>query len=61
MTGVLRGLEPVRVNAMVLDGSDYSLDHTLLRGALGRDELVAQAIAFDEGFVTSGGENQSVV
>lgn len=49
------------VNALVLEDSDDSLDHAVLLGAEGRDELLVQAITFDEGFVTSGGENQSVV
>lgn len=60
-TGVLQSLEPVAMNALILEGSDDPLDHAVLLGAVGRDELLAQAVAFDQGRVTSAGEDQSVV
>ena len=59
--GVLQGLEPVTVNALVFEGSDDPLDQAVLFGAVGRDELLLQAIAFDEGRVASAGEDQAVV
>ena len=57
-TGVLQGLEPVAVHALLLEGSDDPLDHTVLLGAVGRDELLAQPVAFDQGRVASAGEDQ---
>ena len=60
-TGVLQGLEPVAVHALLLEGSDDPLNHTVLLGAVGRDELLAQAVAFDQGRVASAGEDQAVV
>ena len=60
-TGVLQGLEPVTVNALVFEGSDDPFDHAVLFGAVRRDELLAQAVAFDQGRVASAGEHQAVV
>ena len=60
-TGVLQGLEPVAMNALILEGSDDPLDHAVLLGAVRRDELLAQAVAFDQGRVASAGEDQAVV
>ena len=59
--GVLQGLESVTMNALVLEGSDDPLDHAVLFGAVGRDELLTQAIAFDQGRVATAGEDQSVI
>lgn len=59
--GVLQGLEPVAMNALILEGFDDPLDHAVLLGAVGCDELLAQAIAFDQGRVAAAGEDQSVV
>ena len=59
--GVLQGFESVAMNALILEGSDDPLDHTVLLGAVRRDELLAQAVAFDQGRVASAGEDQSVV
>lgn len=60
-TGVLQGLEPVAMNAFILEGSDEPLGHAVLLGAVGCDELLAQAIAFDQSRVALAGEDQSVV
>ena len=59
--GVLQGLEPVTMNALVLEGPDHPLDHAVLLWAVGRDELLAQAVAFDQGRVASACEHQTVV
>ncbi len=59
--GVLQGLEPVAMNALIFEGSDDPFDHAVLFGAVGRDELLPQAIAFDQGRVASAGEDQAVV
>ena len=60
-TCVLQGLKPVTMNALILYGSDDSLDHAVLLGAVRRDELLAQAVAFDQGRVASAGEDEAVV
>ena len=59
--GVLQGLEPVTVNALIFEGSDDTFDHAVLLGAVGRDELLAQAIAFNQGRVAAACEDQAVV
>ena len=59
--GVLQGLEPVTMNALIFEGSDDPLDHAVLFRAVGRDELLPQAIAFDEGRIASAGEDQTVI
>ena len=59
--GVLQGLEPVTMNALIFEGSDDPLDHAVLLRAVGRDELLAKAIAFDEGRVAAACEDQAVV
>lgn len=51
--GVLQGLEPVAVNALIFKGSDDPLDHAVLFRAVGRDELLAQPIAFNQGRVAA--------
>ncbi len=59
--GVLKALESMTVNALVLEGSDDPLDHAvLLRGVRG-DEFLLQPIAFDQGGVTAASEDQSVI
>jgi hypothetical protein len=60
-TGVLQGLESMTTNALILEGSDDPLDHTvLLRGVRG-DELLLQPTALDQGGVASAREDQAVV
>lgn len=59
--GVLQGLEPVTVNALIFEGSDDPFEHAVLFGAVGRDELLGQALAFNQGRVASAGEDQAVV
>ena len=43
--GVLQGFKPMAVNALVLERSDDALDHAVLLGAIGRDELLLQTVA----------------
>ena len=61
MTGVLQGLESVTMDALVFEGSDDPLDHAVLFEAVGRDELLAQAIALNQGRVAAACEDQAVV
>ena len=42
--GMLQGFKPLTVNALLFQGSDHTLDHPILLGAVGRDELLFQAI-----------------
>jgi len=49
------------MNALIFEGSADTLDHAALFGAVGRDELLAQAIAFDQGRIATAGEDQSVI
>lgn len=46
-TGVLQSFKPVSVGTLLLEGSNHTLDHPVLLRAVGRDELLLQAIAFD--------------
>ena len=59
--GVLQRLEPMPVCALLLQGSNHSLDHAVLLGAVGRDEFLTQAIASNQGRVASAGEHKAVV
>ena len=47
--------------ALIFQGSDEPLDHAVLLGAIRRDELLAQAVASDQGRVASVGEDQAVI
>ena len=44
---VLLGLEPVAKNALILEVSDYPLDHPVLLRASRRDDILLQPITFD--------------
>ncbi len=61
MAGVLQGLEPVAMIALIFEGSDDPLDHAVLFAAVGRDELLTQTIVFDESSVASAGEHETVI
>lgn len=60
-TGVLQGLEPVAVHALVFERADHPLDHAVLLRAVRGDELLLQPIAFDQGRVAAAGEDQAIV
>ena len=49
------------VHAFVFERSDHALDHAVLLRAVRGDELLLQAIAFDQGRVAAAGEHQTVV
>ena len=59
--GVLQGFKPVAMNALVLERADHALNHAILLRAVRRDELLLQAVAFDQGRVAAAGKNQAVV
>ena len=60
-TGVLQCLEAVAMYALVFERSDHAFDHAVLLRAVRGDELLLQAIAFDQGRVAAAGEHQTVV
>jgi hypothetical protein len=60
-TGVLQTLKAVPVCALLLECPDHPLDHPVLLWAVGRDELLLQPIAFDQGCVAAAREDQTVV
>ncbi len=35
--GMLQGLKPLTMNTLLFQGSDYTLDHPVLLGTVGRD------------------------
>lgn len=47
--------------AIHFERSDHALDHAVLLRAVRGDELLLQAIAFDQGRVAAAGEHQTVV
>ena len=59
--GMLQGLKPLTMNTLLFQGSDYTLDHPVLLGTVGRDELLLQAVASDQGCEAPAGEDQTVV
>lgn len=59
--GVLEGLEPVAVHALVFERSDHAFDHAVLLRAVRGDEFLLQTIALDQRRVAAAGEHQSVV
>lgn len=46
---MLNAVEPLAVDALLLDGADDALDHSVLLRAMRGDELLLQAIAADKG------------
>ena len=60
-TGVLQTLKAVAVCTLLLERPDHPLDHPVLLWAVGRDELLLQPIAFDQGCVAAAREDQTVV
>jgi len=60
-TGVLQGFEAVPVDALLLQRANHPLHEAVLLRGVGRDELLLQAIAFDQRRVAATGEDQTVV
>ena len=53
---MLDAVEALAVDALLLQSADYALDHAVLLRAVRRDELLLQAVAFDQGGVFPTGE-----
>ncbi len=45
---MLLGLEAMAMNALLFERPDHALDHTVLLRAVRRDELLTEAVAFDD-------------
>jgi len=58
---MLKALEAVTVHALLLQRPNDPLDHPVLLGAVGRDELLLQSIAPDQPGIVSNGKNQAIV
>lgn len=58
---VREAFEALPVDALFLQRSDQALHHTVLLRRMGRDELLTQAIAFDQGRVLPRREDEAVV
>lgn len=52
-TGVHTSLESVAMNAVILDGSVYPLNHAFLLVSVGPDEFLAKYITFKQDSVAS--------
>lgn len=59
--GVLQGFEPVAMHALILERANHAFDHPILLGAVGRNELLLQAVAFDQRRVAAAGKYQAVI
>jgi hypothetical protein len=59
--GMLQGLKPLTMNTLLFQGSDHTLDHPVLLRAVGRDELLLQAIAPDQGCEATASEDQAII
>ena len=57
---MLDAVEPLAMDALLFDRADDALDHAVFLGAVGRDELLLQAIAADQGCVFVAGEDEPV-
>ncbi len=56
-TGMLQRFEPVPMHALLLERTNHPLDQTVLRGAVRRDELLAQPVALDQCGEAATGED----
>lgn len=57
---VLDAFEAVSMQALLFQRLDDTLDHTVLLWAMRGDELLAQAVAADQGGVMAAGEDQAI-
>ena len=58
---MLGAFEAVAMYALLLQRADEALDHAVLLRAVGRDELLLQPVAADNGCDVVAGEDQAVV
>ena len=54
---MLKALEAMAVNALLLQRANETFDHSVLLGTVRRDELLLQPIAPDEAGVIATGKN----
>lgn len=59
--GVLDALEALPVRALFRKGTNDAFDHAVLLWAMGRGELLAQAVAAYQGGVVATGKHQPIV
>lgn len=59
--GMLHALEAVSMHTLLLERSDFALDHAVLLRAVRGDELLAQPVAPHQGRVMATGEHQAIV
>lgn len=59
--GVLLAFKSMSMGALHIKRSDQALDHAVLLRAVRRDELLAQAVAFDQAGKAEAGEDETVV
>lgn len=59
--GMLDGLKPMAVHALLFKGSYHALHNTVLLGAVGRDEFLLQTVVAHQCRVASGAEHQAIV
>ncbi|CAM8624888.1 hypothetical protein MCEMIE11_00275 [Burkholderiales bacterium] len=59
--GMLQSLKPFTMNTLLFQSSDYALDHPVLLRTVGRDELLLQAVASEQGCEASAGKDQAIV
>lgn len=57
---MLTALEAVVVNVLFLECADHALDHAFLLRAVQRDELLAKAVAADQGREVATGKNELI-
>lgn len=58
---VLKALEGMPMNALLLESSNYPFDHTVLLRAMRGYELLFKAIAFDETGIIPTCKNQAII
>lgn len=59
--GVLDSFKPVPVGTLFFKRTNHTLDHAVLLRTMGRDELLLQAIAADQGGVATARKNEPIV
>lgn len=59
--GVLQRFKAVTMNALLFQRPDDALDQAVLLRRVGRDELLAQSVAFHQRRIAAVGEDQAVI
>ena len=60
-TGALQGFIALAVHALILQGAEHPLSHSVLLRVGGCDEFLRQAIAFDQCGVIPAAKHQAIV